>query len=147
MNPAAIHLALNHFPPILDFAALIVLAIGLFHRHTAVVRTALMLFVLASIIAIPVFLTGEPAEHLVEELEGVNARAIHPHEEAAEWTFWLLCGQGVIALAVLVMFRARELARWAIVLVLIVSVFATLAAFRTAFLGGKIHHPESEMAR
>jgi len=146
MNPAAIHLALNHFPPILDFAALLVLAFGLFHRNTAVVRTALILLVLAGIMGVPVFLTGEPAEHMVRDLEGVNARAIHPHEDAADWAYWLLIAQGVLALAALVMYRARDLPRWALVLILTVSVFATLATFRTAYLGGKIHHPEAEMA-
>ena len=145
MNPAGLHLVLNHFPPILDFAALLVLAFGLFHRNTAVVRTALILLVLAGIMAVPVFLSGEPAEDVMRDLEGVNARAIHPHEEAADWAFWLLVAQGVIALAALVMFRARDLPRWMLVLVLIVSIVALLATWRTALLGGRIHHPEAEM--
>jgi len=147
MNPAAIHLALNNFPPIIDFAALIVLAIGLFRRNQAVIRAAIALLALAGLIAVPVYLTGERAEDVVANLEGVNATAIHPHEEAAEWAFGLLIAQGVIALAALLFFRARDLPRWMLVLVLVVSVFATLAVFRTANLGGKIHHPESAMGR
>src|SRR5215212_3428197 len=145
MNPAAVHLALNNFPPILDFAALLVLAAGLFWRSRAVGRAALVLFVLAALIAIPVFLTGQRSEAIVKDLEGVNATAIQPHEEAADWAIWLLAAQGVIALAVLLMFRTREFARWTLIAIVIVAAFATMAAFRTAYLGGHIHHPETQM--
>ena len=145
MNPAAIHLALNNFPPILDFAALLVLAAGLFWRSRAVVRAALALLVLASLIAIPVFLTGEPAEDLVRDMEGVTSRAIHPHEEAAEWAVWLLGAQGVLALAMLLISRTRDFPRWTLAAIALLAALATLAVFRTAYLGGHIHHPETRM--
>jgi hypothetical protein len=147
MNPAALHLALNNFPPIIDFAALLVLVAGVIWRSQAVLRAALGLFVLASLIAIPVFLTGEPAEHMVRHLDGVSSVAIHPHEEAADWAFALLCAQGVLALAMLIFFRRRDIARWALVAIILVSALATVAVFRTAKLGGNIHHPETKMAR
>lgn len=145
MNPAAVHLALNNFPPVIDLAALIVLAIGVIWKSPAVVRTGLALLVVAALIAIPVFLTGEPAAEVVEEIEGVNAQAIHPHEEAAEWAFWLLEIQGTLALLTLLFYRSRNIANWALAVILIVSVVATIAVFRTATLGGRIHHPEAEM--
>lgn len=147
MNPAAVHLALNNFPPIIDFAALLVLVAGVIWRNQSVLRVALGLFVLASLIAVPVYLTGEPTEDVVRHLEGVNSVAIHPHEEAAEWAFVLLCAQGVLALAMLIMFRRRDVARWALVAIILVSALATVAVFRTAKLGGNIHHPETKMAR
>ena len=147
MNPAAVHLALNNFPPIVDLAALIVLAIGLLWKSPAVLRTGLVLLVIAALFAIPVFLTGEPAEHLVEEMEGVSENAIHTHEDAAKPAFWLLQVQGVLALFALIYFRSRNVANWAIAVILIVSVLATVAMFRVASLGGKVRHPEVEMAR
>ena len=57
---------------------------------------------------------------MVEDLEGVNKVAIHPHEEAAEWAFYLFIGQGVAALAALIAFRARPLPGWAMVVVVLV---------------------------
>ncbi|HUP61977.1 MAG TPA: hypothetical protein VNA69_16340 [Thermoanaerobaculia bacterium] len=147
MNPAAVHLALNNFPPIIDFAALVVFGIGIVWKSHTILRVALALLVLASLIAIPVFLTGEPTEEMVEELEGVNAVAIHPHEEAAEWAAWLLGAQGVAALLALIVYRSRDLPRWAVTIVMILAVVATVAVFRTANLGGRIHHPEAQMAR
>ena len=147
MNPAAIHLALNHFPPIVDFAALLVLAIGLFHRNGAIVRAALILFVVASLLAIPVFLTGERSEDVVKDLEGVNAMAIHEHEEGAEWAFGFLIAQGVVSLAALILFRGRDLARWMLAAVIVIALLATSTVFRAAALGGHIHHPETHMTR
>jgi hypothetical protein len=145
MNAASLHLALNNFPPILDFAALLVLAAGLFSRSRAVVRAALALLLLAALIGVPVFLSGQRAQDVVKGLEGVNAAAIHPHEEAAEWALGLFIAQGVIALAALWMFRARDFARWMLVLIVIIAAMTTMAAFRTAYLGGNIHHPEAHM--
>lgn len=147
MNPAGLHLALNNFPPIIDFAALIVFAIGIFWKNHAALRVALVLLVVAALFAIPVFLSGEPAEEMVEDMEGVNAVAIHPHEDAGKWAFWMTVAQGVAALLTLIAFRSRELARWALTAVLLLSVLATIALFRTAYLGGKVRHPETMMTR
>ena len=147
MNQAAIHLALNNFPPIINFAALIVLAIAIFWRSAAVVRTALVLLVISALFALPVYLTGEPAEEIVEEMEGVNRRAIHTHEDAGEYAIWLLEAQGLAALAALVFYRSRDLTKWALVVIVLLAIMSTLAVFRTAYLGGKVRHPESEMGR
>jgi uncharacterized membrane protein len=147
MNAAAVHLALNNFPPIINFAAVLVLGIGLGARSAAVVRTALVLMVVAAIFAVPTFLSGEPTEELVERLDGVNSIAIHPHEEAGEWAIWVLSIEGLAALAALIAFRSREMPRWVPVAMLIVSLIGTATVFRTAYLGGKIHHPEREMTR
>ena len=147
MNPAAVHLALNNFPPIIDFAALIVFAIGIIWKSHPILRVALVLLVVASLTAIPVFLTGEPAEEMVEDMEGVNAVAIHPHEDAGKWAFWMTIAQGVAALLVLIVYRSRDLARWAVTVVMLLAVLATIAVFRTAYLGGKVRHPETTMTR
>jgi hypothetical protein len=147
MNAAALHLALNTFPPILNVAAIVVFVLAFVWKSHAVTRAALVLAVLAALIGIPVFLSGEEAEHVVEELEGVNTIAIEAHEDAAKWAVWVLVAQGVLALAALIRFRAREVASWAFAAVLILTLIATAAVFRTAYLGGKIRHPETQMAR
>ena len=147
MNAAGIHLALNNFPPIINFAAILVLVAGMGAKSVPVVRTALALMVLAALFAVPTFLTGEPAEELVERLEGVNSIAIHPHEEAGEFALIVLSIEGLAALAALIAYRSRELPRWLPVVMLIVCAIGTATVFRTAYLGGKIHHPETRMTR
>lgn len=147
MNPASVHLALNIFPPALNIAGLVVLALALAWKNQPVLRAALVVLLLSSLISIPVFLTGEPAEELVEELEGVNKMAIHPHEEAAESAFIVLCVQGAAALAMLIWFARRDAKKWALVVFVLLTLMATTAVFRVAYLGGKVRHPETEMAR
>lgn len=147
MNAAGVHLALNNFPPIINFVAILVLVAGMAAKSVPLVRTALALMVLAALFAVPTFLTGEPAEELVERLEGVNAVAIHPHEEAGELALIVLSIEGLAALAALIAWRSRELPRWVPVVMLIVCIVGTATVFRTAYLGGKIHHPETQMAR
>lgn len=145
MNAAYIHLTLNHFPLVLNLAAIMILIAGLYARNRGVLRTALALMVAAALLAIPVYLTGEGAEEIVEHLEGVNRVSIHPHEEAAEWAFIMICIEGAAALGALALSFRREIPRILIIVILIFYTLATAATIRTAFLGGKIHHPESEM--
>jgi hypothetical protein len=145
MNPAQVHLGLNIFPPVLNVAAIVVMLIALIWRSHAVVRASLALMLLSALFTIPVYLSGEKTEHLVEKLEGVNEAAIDPHEDAAKFAAISQGIQGGIALAVLILFRNRGLAKWAIVTSLVVSLWATSVVFRTAYLGGKIKHPETQM--
>jgi len=146
MNAAYIHLALNHFPLIMNVAAVLVLIIGLGARSAAVIRTALVLIVATALFAIPTFLTGDDAEHVVKRIEGVNATAIDPHEESADWAITLCSIEGVAALALLIAYRRREIATWAAIAMLLLALIGTATVARTAYLGGKIHHPETEIA-
>ena len=145
MNAAYVHLTLNIFPPVLELAGLAVLAVSIALRSRGAMRTALSLLVASSLLAVPVYLSGEPAEGLVKGLDGVTTSAIHPHEEAAEFAFIVLIVQGLLALAALLLSRRRELPSWALIVIVIVTVAGAAAIARTAFLGGKIHHPESGM--
>lgn len=146
MNAAHVHLILNHFPPIVAVVASVVLATGTIWRRSDVRRTGALLIVLAAAIAVPVYLSGEPAEEIVEDLAGVNATAIEPHEDSAKWALALLIVAGVASLASLFFFRAEpELPNWAIATLLILALFATAASVRTALLGGRIRHPETMM--
>ena len=144
-NGAQIHLALNHLPSAINAAALLVLVIGLVWRNAAVLRASFALMLFAALLAIPAFYSGEEAEHLVEGLERVNEMAIHPHEEAGEAAFITMLVQGAIAILLLLLFRRRPPAGWAIALIVLASLVSTAALFRTAFLGGKIQHPETQM--
>ena len=145
MNAAYVHLSLNNFPPIVSLVAVLMLMVGMGIRNATVVRVAFVLMVVAALFVIPTFLSGEPAEELVEQLEGVNGVVIRTHEEAGKWALIALSTVGVAALASLIAFRSRELPRWAAIGMLVLSLWATSVVFRTAYLGGKIHHPETEI--
>ncbi|HEY0141610.1 MAG TPA: hypothetical protein VGF48_11995 [Thermoanaerobaculia bacterium] len=144
-NGAQVHLALNHLPAAITAAALLVLVIGLVWRNAAVLRTSFAVMLFAALLAIPAFYSGDKAEHLVEDLERVNEMAIHPHEEAGEAAFITMLVQGGIAILLLIVFRKRPPAGWAIALIVLASLVSSAALFRASWLGGKIQHPETQM--
>ena len=146
MNAASVHLAFNVFPPVLMLTALSVLAGALFTRSVSALRVALGITIAAALLTIPTYLSGEPAEEMVEEMEGVNKVAIHPHEDAGKWVLIMTGISGVAALVSLFLLRTRPLSRWMLVVLLILHGMTTVAAFRTASLGGRIRHPETTMA-
>ncbi len=147
MNAAQIHLALNHLP--LAFtgigAALLVLALAWKSRELRQVAAGLI--VVGALCTVPVFLSGEPAEEIVEDLQGVSHQDIHEHEEAGELVLILTAILGVATLAVLLFERWKQPAPrlvWMGVFILAVLVLAFF--IRTAHLGGLVRHHELQMS-
>ena len=94
-----------------------------------------------ALVAIPVFLTGEPAEESVENLPGVSEAIIGQHEEAAELAFWVMEALGVFSL--FAFFIKGEGGRKAVVgatFALSLATFGLMAY--TGYLGGQIRHTE-----
>ena len=143
MNPAHLHLILNHLPVLgAPFVALL-LGWGLLRRQRDLVRTGLGAAVLVAALAYPVFLTGEPAEHLVEDSSWFNESLVHEHEERAEIGLIAILLTGTVAGLGLWQSRGgREVNR--------LFSGATLAGLAlsaglfgwTALAGGEIRHDE-----
>jgi len=143
VNPAHLHLILNHFPPIGVPIGLVILLVGLMRHNETLVRTALVLFVALAAITVPVHMTGEPAEEIVEGLAGVSGQAIEAHEDAAFIGLLTTAALGAGSLiALLAMRQRRPVARalgYGIVALAVVSA-GTLTW--VANLGGEIRHSE-----
>jgi uncharacterized membrane protein len=143
MNMAHLHLILNHLPVLGPVFGLVILAIGLGKKNDALKRLALGVLVISALVAVPAYLTGEPAEDGVKGVAGVAGNLIEQHEEAAGVAFGGVIGLGVVALAGLVMFRrGRPVAGWLGVIALLGSLVVSGLMAYTANLGGQIHHPE-----
>ena len=145
MNAAYIHLTLNHFPPIVAISSLLILVIGALWRSDQFLRAGFVLVAFAGLMAVPTFLSGDGAADIVKNMPGVNRQAISPHDESANVTVTIMVISGIAALAGLWIYRRRELSRWSITLVIILALISSAAATYTAMLGGRIHHPETEM--
>jgi uncharacterized membrane protein len=143
MNAAYLHLILNHFPLILNIAALIVMVAALMWRNEAVTRAALVLMVATALFTVGTFMTGDGAAEIVKNMKGVDATAIHEHDDAAGFALGWGIVEGVFALFVLIRYRGgRALPRWITVATLVTILFVISVDARTSYLGGKIHHPE-----
>lgn len=143
MNAAHWHLVLNHIPVLGTLFGIPFLVIGLLRRDHELIKSSYWVFFIVALITIPVFLTGEPAEEVIERLPGVSRTLIHEHEEAAEPTFIVMMVLGAVALIGLFSERFKESLRRTTVAVVLIGalVGAGLAAW-TANLGGDIRHPE-----
>lgn len=144
MSAVHLHLLLNHVPVIGTLVAIALLAFALLRRSAELTRVSLGMFVVLAIVGGVVYLTGEPAEELVENLPGVSKGIMERHEEAALIATLLLAGLGLVALGELLAFRRRAagIPSGFAVLVLVLSLAPAAAMGYAANLGGQIRHSE-----
>jgi hypothetical protein len=142
MSGAHWHLVLSHLPVLgVPFAAAL-LAAGLWRRNVTLQRTALVILVLAGLAAGLAYLTGESAEHALENMAGRPESLIEPHEEAA---LAAAIGTGLLAClavtALWLMRRERFGRTWGW-RTMAFAIGVSLALAWVATLGGRISHPE-----
>lgn len=143
MDATHLHLLLNHFPIIGTVLGVGLMAYGYLTSSDQVKKSALWTWFVMALIAIPVFLTGEPAEESIEGIAGVSEGLIEEHEEAATVAIWLMEALGLLSLVALVFSKTKDSLSKPLVLVSTVLglvVFGAMA--RTGYLGGQIRHSE-----
>ncbi len=143
MNQAHLHLLLNHAPIIGQAGAICIILVAILRKNATVLRVGLWVLIVSAALGWGAYVTGEGAEEIVEEYEGVNHRMIHEHEEAAEFALWA----GLIAGALAGWTLKKSLESdsvprgwsWG---TLIITLWAYSVMVRTGYLGGLIMHPE-----
>jgi uncharacterized membrane protein len=143
MNDAHLHLALNHLPIIIPFVAVLVLIGGIVFKSEIIKRTALLIFVLGAICTLPAFATGEGAEEVVEELQGIDHHFIHEHEEVAETFALLSYALGLLAIVGLwANLKKKNFSNLIAIVVLLFSGVVLFFAKQTGTTGGEVRHTE-----
>lgn len=143
MDATHLHLLLNHFPIIGTLLGVGVMLYGYVTSSDQVKKVALWTWALMALIAIPVYLTGEPAEEAVEGLAGVSESLIHEHEEAAELAIWLMEALGALSLLTMLFYKTKPALSKTLLLVSTILGFVVFGAMaRTGYLGGQIRHSE-----
>jgi uncharacterized membrane protein len=142
MNSVQMHLALTHVPVILSLVGLIMLIVASFIKNTTLTKTSYILLLIAGVVAIPVFFTGEGTEEAIESIPGVSEAAIESHEEVAKLAMISMAATGLVALAGLFSFRRQVASRVFKTLVLLLAITSGGLMAQTAHLGGQIRHTE-----
>lgn len=161
MTQAHLHLMLNHVPVLATVTGALILTVALIRGHRGAVRVSLWFFVAAALVAVPVFLSGEGAEEVIEALDLAGEPVVEAHEEMALWGFVATLLLGLLAGASLAFegvasgadagaqgsrgARNRSDApvrRWLERGTWVLSVAAAVLMGWTAYLGGQINHPE-----
>lgn len=143
MNQAHLHLLLNHLPILGTLFGLLILTAGYIFKNISVKKTALGLFVLSAVMAVPAYLTGEGAEEIVENLPGVSENLMEEHEELANIFLWVV---GVLGLLALGTFYAdsngKKITPILYAITLVVAIGAMIFAQQVGTSGGEIRHSE-----
>ncbi len=143
MNWAHVHLILNHIPLIGVGFTILLFIIALIRNSKELLTVSLIFTIIVALWAIPAYLTGEPAEEIVEELPGISENLIERHEEFAEKSFILLEVVGGLALMTLIAKRySKRMGGWLMVITLLGLLVGGGMIAWTSNLGGKINHPE-----
>ena len=142
MNSVHLHLLLNHVPVIGAVIGVGLLAVALLRRSSDLGKTAMVLFAILAATSVVVFVSGEPAEELVEKLPGFSEALTERHEEMAQVAMIAMIVVGVFSVIGLIVFWKRALARWVMPVALVLSMVATGIMGYAANLGGMILHTE-----
>jgi uncharacterized membrane protein len=143
MSWGHLHLLLNHVPVIGTLLGLLLLLLAFVRKSEELKKVTLGLFVLIALVTIPVYLTGEPAEEMVEDISGVSKAMIDRHEDAALFSLIAVEVAGIIALAGLLLFRTKKgLGNLLAIVTLACSVVTAGLLAWTSNLGGQVRHTE-----
>jgi hypothetical protein len=142
MNFAHVHLLLNHLPILGIPVSAIFLAHGLYKGNKASQKFSLVILILFSLAALPVYLSGGKAEDVIEHLPGVAESWIESHEDAALASLILALVTGVLASAALVWSENEKRFRPLVRVVLILALVSTASLAYTGMLGGQVRHTE-----
>jgi uncharacterized membrane protein len=143
MDASHIHLLLNHFPILGTLIASGILLWGIYQKNHAIKMLATALLVVMAVIAIPVYLTGEPAEEKIEHLSDFVESTVELHEDAALVALIIMELTGAVALGVFIIGIRRGVgSNTGFLLVLGLSLVTSIAMARVGYLGGPIRHTE-----
>ena len=145
MNPvtaAHIHLALCHVPLLAILVGLAWLAFGVWRKSLDIQKAALVMFVASAILAVPLYLTGGTAAGVVKGSPEYSDRVLEQHQAAAGIALAGCLVLGITALAGLILFRGRSVARWYGVILLAGALVVAGLVVWTANLGGQVRHSE-----
>jgi hypothetical protein len=147
MDAAHIHLILNHIPVLGAIATLGLVVLADFKKDQTLMKLSLQVMILIAVFAIPVYLSGEPAEEIVEHLPGVAESFIETHEDTAKFALVITGLLGLMGLWGLYSVRKnsaidKKLLRG----IQVVAVVNLAVMLITANLGGQIRHTEIRKA-
>ena len=143
MNAAHFHLLFNHLPLISIILGILILSLGYILGSAIIKRTALFIFILGSLFTFPAFNTGEGAEEVIENLEGISENFIKIHEEHAETfsVFAYLLG-AFSTLGIWISWKQKTYTDAFNYLVIAFSLVTLYFGAKTGTSGGEIRHTE-----
>ena len=116
---------------------------GMFWKSDHLKHAAIVTIIVSALFSVGAYISGEDAEHVVEDIIGINHDALEEHEDAAELSMWALIITGAISLGTIAGFLQRRVySRLLIWLCLLFMLISVLMMVHTGKEGGMIRHSE-----
>lgn len=148
MNQVHIHLLITHLPIFGSLLGLIVLLYAKACKNTTTEGAAYLVMILAAVGGVIAYLTGEGAEHVARNIDGISKHSIHEHEEAGEFAFICILLMGISSIVSWYLNSLQsKFAKLSSMVVLAIGLLCFIATARAGFLGGQIRHPEMNSAQ
>ena len=143
MNDAKFHLMVNHLPIIGGMIAVSILIGGYIFKSAHTKRVSLFVLIFSGITAVLANISGEGAERMVEDIEGVSHRVIHHHEEWAEKFFIFSIVIGVLSCVTLFLdLKNKKYFKFFYIAILVLMLVNVFLGFKTGTSGGEVRHTE-----
>ncbi|MBI5193427.1 MAG: hypothetical protein HZA08_08315 [Nitrospirae bacterium] len=143
MSIPHVHIMLNHIPVIGVLFCSLFFIISVILKNMQFQRVTSVLLILAALSAIPVFITGEPTEHVIEDIPTVSKHYIEEHEESAIASLIVMEILGGLSLLGLILSRKQDrIPGYVKNGIIIFSIISSVLIAYTAYLGGHIRHTE-----
>lgn len=148
MNPAYLHLLLNHIPTIGFGIGLALYVVALLARQADLRRVCFVIFFLSAALTIATYVSGNDAREALKDAPGMSDPLMQAHEAAALIAFVFMQITGFFSwIALWIWDRPGRFARWNTGIILILASLAFVLMARAAYMGGAIRHPETEAAK
>lgn len=143
-RPEYVHAAINHFPLIGLFVALLALAIGLVARQRAITLTGLGLVCVMALSVWPVFSFGEAGFDRVLSMSDDTGEAFLKYHAALahRWVFLYYIAAGVSGLVFGLTWKWPRVLLPGSVLALLLGIASLIAGISIAQAGGEVRHRE-----
>lgn len=142
LDAAHVHLMLNHLPVIGAPLLLLLLTVGLLRGSREIITVTLVLAVGLAIATGLIYLTGEPAEKLVEHTPWFRDALVETHEGHAALSLVAMLVTGGVAGLALALRRRPKVGVWLARATWCGLTLSTLLLGWTAWSGGQIRHEE-----
>jgi hypothetical protein len=148
MNPAHIHLLLNHVPTIGFGIGLALFIVALLLKQSDLRRACLVIFFLSAALTIATYVSGNDARQKLKDTPDISDPLMAAHEDAALVAFVFMEITGFLAwIGLWIWGRPVRFARWNAGLILIFAALTFVLMARASYMGGAIRHPETESAQ
>ncbi|HYR45300.1 MAG TPA: hypothetical protein VER98_19865 [Terriglobia bacterium] len=145
VNLAHLHLLLNHVPTIGTVIGLGLFFVSLVGRNDSVKKASLVILLMVAAAALPVYITGNAANEIVQNR--VSKELVAKHQDAAALALAFMAVTGIFAWLGLWQYRRDSRpAGWTMFAILLVSVVTLGLMTQAATLGGEIRHEEIRSA-